>query len=43
MDKAKKRAKPAKKLLAALAIWLVALAFTPVQAADVTEAQVFEW
>lgn len=43
MDKAKRRAKPAKKLLAALAIWLVALAFTPVQAADVTEAQVFEW
>ena len=43
MDKAKKRAKSAKKLLAALAIWLVALAFTPVQAADVTEAQVFEW
>ena len=43
MDKAKRRAKSAKKLLAALAIWLVALAFTPVQAADVTEAQVFEW
>lgn len=43
MDKAKKRAKPAKKLLTALAIWLVALAFTAVQAAEVTEAQVFEW
>lgn len=43
MDKAKKRAKPAKKMLTALAIRLFALAFTAVQAADVTEAQVFEW
>lgn len=43
MDKAKKRAIPAKKLLTALAIRLFALAFTAVQAADVTEAQVFEW
>lgn len=43
MDKAKKRAKPAKNFLTALAIRLFALAFTAVQAADVTEAQVFEW
>lgn len=45
MDKAKKRAKSAISILFTLAAALVGMLFSPfaTQAADVTEAQVFEW